>query len=45
MFEMCFHENKRIDGPFTLKLDRGRLGRDRMVVGFTTSYAIIPYQH
>ena len=24
---------------------RGRLGRDRMVVGFTTTYAISAYHH
>jgi len=26
-------------------LDRGRLGGDRMVVGFTTIYAISAYHH
>ena len=26
-------------------MDRGRRGRDRMVVGFTTTYAISAYHH
>jgi hypothetical protein len=29
----------------THKQDRGRCGRDRMVVGFTTTYAISAYHH
>ena len=27
------------------KYSRGRCGRDRMVVGFTTTYAISAYHH
>jgi len=27
------------------KVERGRCGRDRMVVGFTTTYVIIVYHH
>jgi len=30
---------------FFLSLFRGRRGRDRMVVGFTTTYAISAYHH
>jgi hypothetical protein len=29
----------------TPKVDGGRRGRDRMVVGFTTTYAISAYHH
>ena len=30
---------------YTALLTRGRRGRDRMVVGFTTTYAISAYHH
>ena len=30
---------------FSLMSQRGRRGRDRMVVGFTTTYAISAYHH
>ena len=34
-----------IDGDLTPSFTKGRRGRDRMVVGFTTTYAISSYHH
>jgi hypothetical protein len=34
-----------VDAVNTLLLSRGRRSRDRMVVGFTTTYAISAYHH
>jgi hypothetical protein len=34
-----------IDGDLTPSFAKGRRGRDRMVVGFTTTYAISSYHH
>jgi hypothetical protein len=36
--------NKQLD-IYIYKYDSGRLGRDRMVFGFTTTYASIAYHH
>jgi hypothetical protein len=45
---MCCKENKKIflmEKLFILKFVWGRRGRDRMVVGFTTTCAISAYNH
>ena len=34
-----------VDLDFSWRSVRGRRGRDRMVVGFTTTYAISAYHH
>ena len=40
----CFNEIFLVKGNNSLK-NRGCRGRDRMVVGYTTTYAISAYHH
>jgi len=40
MFKLCLFHSAAVS-----KLGEGRQGRDRMVVGFTTTYAISTYLH
>jgi len=39
------NDNSGIDWVFNFNIERGRHGHDRMVVGFTTTYAISAYHH
>ena len=41
----CLYKHLRLCRFFCKQVYRGRRGRDRMVVGFTTTYAISAYHH